>query len=826
MAAVSALRMRFAYHLATGLHNTLGVSHTTPEKSLFSAQTERPSVSGRTRRMWNARHWLVLLTALAAGASFIDSAPREALAQERPTNASASLEAQTESGATTRLPVVSETLQIRLDDGYASALHRHVFQNETATRLEGTYRLMVGEGATATGFAYWNGEEKIVGEMFEREAAREIYEALSGMRRDPGLLEQTGEGSFSFRVFPIEPGEKKRIEVTTGRLLQRRRGKIEYRTRLSRPDAAFDIELRDHRGVTGLDSSTHAITSEPLEGGAVRVRIGAPKDPKADPELVLTYANTDVEVLHATLHKGDSNPSSRYFSLALGTKSTTEKRAPHDVTLVLDRSGSMGGEPMAAAKAAAKKVVDQLESTDAVNIIAFDDKVESLFAKPQVLDAATRAKVERFIGGIDSRGGTEIAKALERALAAQTKDARPDVVFFLTDGQSDGPSAIKVASSDTSDTAVFTVGLGEGVDKALLGKIASLRHGRFTFVADARAVGAELPKLLAQLSPPVFTDLRLTADGATLDGVYPATLPDLFHDDELRVSGRIDGSKAAKVVLEAKEKGSPRRFEVAVDPTSGSSAPWVARSWALSRVGDLLEQERGNANDTERTHIHEEIVDLGLTWDLVTPYTSFLALPEKEITKELAGAVGSMRERRAKLLAANKDAATLSRSAMPPGDPILKVRAPKNARRVTAYFPFGLTQDLFWDEGSEQWLTRFLVPKDVADGTYEVPVSIVLADGRVEASKASYTIDAKEPAFEVFTEERPGGVFVRVLVDEPAQEVRVGLADGALTLTPSADKLTFEAFVPLASGQRAFRIVVADRARNESDRMIELGIVR
>lgn len=773
---------------------------------------------------WATKHGLLLVAALGIAVATVDARPRDAFAQEMPANAGASLEAQSEDGATARLPVVSEAVAVRIDDGYATSTHRHVFQNESKTRLEGVYRLMVGEGATATGFAYWNGEEKIVGEMFEREAARQVYEALSGMRRDPGLLEQTGEGSFSFRVFPIEPGERKRIEVTTGRLLQLRRGNIEYRARIARPDAAFDVEIRDGRGVRSVASATHAITVEPMEGG-VKVKVGAPKDPASTtPELVLTYANTSTETLHATLHEGEG---AGYFSVAFDTKPAApgEKRAPHDVTLVLDRSGSMEGEPMAAAKAAALKVIDQLEPGDAVNVIAFDDKVESLFDKPHVLDADTRKKADVFVNKIGARGGTEIAKALERALASQTLDARPDVVFFLTDGQSDGPSAIKVASADTSGTAVFTVGLGSGVDKALLGKIASLRHGRFTFVADARAVGAELPKLLAQLSPPVLTDLKLSAEGAKLDLVYPSVLPDLFQDDELRVAGRASGTKAAKIVLEAKERGVPRRFEVAIDPAAPSKRPWVARTWALARVGDLLEQERGNTNDKEREHMHDEIVDLGLTWDVVTPYTSFLALPEKEITKDVSSAVTSMRERRAKLLAANKDAATLSRSAMPPGDPILKVRAPKSARRVTAYFPFGLTQDLVWDEGAEQWLTRFLVPKDVADGTYEVPVSIVHADGRVEASVASYTIDAHEPAFEVFTEIRPGGVFVRVLVDEPALEVRIGgLGLSPVALAAAPDKLEFTGFVPLAAGDHALRIVVADKARNESDRVVKMVV--
>jgi Ca-activated chloride channel family protein len=225
--------------------------------------------------------------------------------------------------------------------------------------------------------------------------------------------------------------------------------------------------------------------------------------------------------------------------------------------------------------------------------------------------------------------------------------------------------------------------------------------------------------------------------------------------------------------------------------------------------------------------MHEEIVDLGLTYDVVTPYTSFLAVPEKELNEAARDAVSSVRERRAKLLAANKDAAALSRLNMPPGDPILRVAAPRDAQRVTAYFPFGLVQDLYWDEGTEQWMTRFLVPKNVPDGVYDVKVAVTHADGHVEASITQYTIDAREPAFEVLVEPRAGGAFVRVLVDEPAKEVRVAEAvhpETAVSLAPSADGLTFTGFVQLAGGTHALRVVVADRARNESDRLMTVQV--
>src|SRR5271166_891597 len=157
---------------------------------------------------------LVLATTLGQG-------PTPAWGQSSPEAPApaAALEARSEDGASTLLPLLGETLRARIDDGHATANYTHVFQNESSVRVEGNYRLLVGEGATATGFAYYNGEEKIVGEIFERQDAQEVYDALTGLKRDPGLLEQSGEGGFAFHVFPIEPGEKKRVEVATSRWL-------------------------------------------------------------------------------------------------------------------------------------------------------------------------------------------------------------------------------------------------------------------------------------------------------------------------------------------------------------------------------------------------------------------------------------------------------------------------------------------------------------------------------------------------------------------------------------------------------------------------------
>ena len=769
----------------------------------------------------------------SASASASANGNANAVAPERPL--AAGLDARTENGATAALPLTDETLAVTIHDGHATAVYDHVFQNETGSRLEGNYHLLVGDGATATGFAYWNGEEKIVGEIFERDAARGVYEAMTGLHRDPGLLEQAGEGAFSFRVFPIAAGERKHVQVSTSRWVPRRDGVIEYRARLSRADAKVAIVVDDARGISSLESTSHDLAIEKTSATSWKATAVRPKG--TGDEVVLRYQVAAPPLsLAASVHHDDGEPAFFTATIAAPRTPAANARPGTDVTLVLDRSGSMSGDSIESARAAAKAIVERLDARDRVNVIVFDDKVDVLFSEPEKLTDGVRRQVDRFIDDIQVRGGTDIAAALSRALASQKKDAQPDVVLFLTDGQSDGPAAVKVAAADTSDTRVFTVGIGLGVDKALLTRLASIKHGRFTFVPDPRAVKEEFPKVLSQLEEPALTDVTLRAEGdpsVKIERMYPATIGDLFPGDELRVFGRATGqgagTGATKLVLEGKEHGVPRRFETAIDTSSAQARPWVARGWARARIDDLLEQTREKGESEE---LKNEAIELGLAFEIVTPYTSFLAIPESEMTAAAKAATTSMRDKRKAILAANKDAAALSRLNMPPGDPILKVSAPRDAKRVTAMFPFGVSQDLAWDEFSESWMTRFLVPKDVADGAYEIPVVIVLADGKVTATTVSYTIDSSAPAVNVDARVVDGGVELRVTTDEPALEVRaIGIGVGGSAVVLGAgdggrDATTFFGRVALPPGKHRVRVVVADRARNEAEKTVDVEVPR
>lgn len=744
-----------------------------------------------------------------------------ALATPSPAAAADRLQAVTEAGTPGRIVLVEERVSATIDDQYVQATLRGVYQNEDDVVLEGQYNVTVGDDATVEGFAYWNGESKIVGEVFEKDTATAVYEEVTGLGRDPGLLEQHGEGSFGFRVFPIAPGERKPVEVDVGAYLRRVGNTVQMRLPVESSDAEVSIVLNDTRGVGDVRSSSHEIELERVSPGALEVR--ARRSKASTDAFVLEY-DLDAQpwTLSTAMHRDSGYDGFVHVSLATPTEVAAGAIEAKDVTLVLDRSGSMEGAPLAQAKTAAANIIRRLRAEDRVNVVLFDDGVESLFPMPQKVTAKVREQATMYIGAVNDGGGTNIAGAIKEVLARQLEDAQPDIVMFLTDGQSDAQQALDEAKRASSRARLFTVGLGSGVERSLLSRLASLRRGRFTYIESASAIPAKMSQLYTQIESPLLVDLELELEGATLLRAYPRTLPDLFVGDELRVAARVRGEGPATLRLKGVRDGKPFVVEAAVEIPAAADRGWVGRRWGKARVDDLLEEIALHGSTHE---LRNEALELALAYDLVTPFTSFLAIPASELTETAAQSLEQARQRKAAIKAAHPDAVALSRRAMPPGDPVLSLRAPADAQQVTAYFPFGLVKDLQWDPELEQWTTRFLVPNRVSDGEYAIQVVIVHADGTTEIATVDYTIDSEADPLHLSVEVAEGGVRLLAHSDERLREV-VGIVGGmrfSLEKT-SDDGQTYGTTLDLPPGSHTVVVVATDLARNESEQRITVEV--
>ncbi len=716
------------------------------------------------------------------------------------------------------LPLERETLAITIENQHTTTLLSQQYVNNSKEVLEGVCSLRAGPNTKVQGFAYWNGAVKIRGEVFEKQAAAQVYAETTGLKRDPGLVEQTGEGSFSFRVFPIQPNEHKRIELTLSQRLPREGSHVEYRVPLANPEAAITVSLRDSRELGHLVSPTHHLTVQQSNG---TTSVTATPQTKQEKEFVFGYDIQEPPYRLSVVKHQDPGQVA-YLTISLATEPTSQRTAK-DVTIVLDHSGSMGGPPMTEARIAAKEVVSRLTNQDRLNVIAFDDQVQSLYTRMEPVTEQSRAAALRFLDGVQEGGGTNIGLALTEALKHQRANADRPLILLLTDGESDAAEVFSVAEQDKSKVRVFTVGLGPGVNRPLLSRLSDMKRGKFTYIQSADAIRPAIARLFGLVETAALRAPELTLEGGQFLQMQPSTLPDLAPGEELVVTARATGTGLARLVLKGTGSRGPVESEVRIQLGAAETHPWVGRLWAEERTNRILEDISLKGETEERKN---EAIELAIAYGFVTPYTSFLAIPESELTQATSQLMGDMRARKKAILAKRPDAVALSRSEMPPGDPVLTVDAPRDALRVTAFFPFGLEKDLAFDPELKLWRVRFLVPKEVADGHYKVPVMVITRDGHVEFLSGSYTIDSSEPEFAPEVRCHSGAMALSVVTQQPMREVWAAfVADPSrrirLNLVANDSSRThYMATLKLALKDARVRIVVTDQARNEADEVV------
>ena len=134
---------------------------------------------------------------------------------------------------------------------------------------------------------------------------------------------------------------------------------------------------------------------------------------------------------------------------------------------------------------------------------------------------------------------------------------------------------------------------------------------------------------------------------------------------------------------------------------------------------------------------------LSRKYKFVTPYTSFLAAPRALLRPRL----------------------------IRPGDPVLRVKTDESITSVVAMFPFGLVKKLRYLTDEDTWQTRFLAPKDLADGTYRVRLLLRDRQGRVFRESKTFVIASQPPMVKV--QARSASNFIAERFGEAARE-RVG----------------------------------------------------
>lgn len=298
--------------------------------------------------------------------------------------------------------------------------------------------------------------------------------------------------------------------------------------------------------------------------------------------------------------------------------------AARDIALVIDRSGSMGGEKMEQARAALTAVLSGLGTQDTFSLVAFDGEVEAFQTAAVPATPANIAAAQGFVEGLLADGGTNIHDALQVAfgsLPGQT--SHPRYVVFLTDGQAtagetDTEAILAMARAHNEIGArIFTFGIGFDVNTILLDKLALESEGDAIYINPGQPVDVAVEGFFAQIVDPVLTDPALDVSGIGGSVVVPAALSDLFGGQTMTVLGRYTQPGLGRIVLSGVD--AEYSFDVTL-PAHSVRDGFVPRVWARRRVGELLGQIKlGDADPA----IVAEALALAHRYGVVTDFTYF-----------------------------------------------------------------------------------------------------------------------------------------------------------------------------------------------------------
>lgn len=500
------------------------------------------------------------------------------------------------------LGLKSHDVSVEILDGIAKTTVEENFENHTSRRLEGTFNFPLPSDASVSRLALEVNGKIEEGTCLERDRAREVFESIVRRMQDPALLEWQPGGFFKCRVFPIEPHATKRVIVAYTQALSCFQGRMTYvypmvseKTR-THPPEEVKISLRARFGgaLAKIESPSHRLDVQRKSAGEASMSFRAAHyRPNNDFVVTMEPGEEDVRVVS---HKPDGEDG--YFA-CFATPRGGGERTPGHYAFVLDVSASISAPRLEVAKRLVRAMLERRIAGDRFEILAHNVEVE----RSGEVDVRS---ANDFMDRLRPIGGSDVLKALLAAGDAE-------VIYIGKGAPSFGETDPAKILGAVKGRRIRTIAVGSDANGVLLEKLGGMMR-----VNPNDDVNKRVAEIAATLGSPVLSDVKVDGGEAVYDVVG---VRDLFYGERLVVSGRYRGEKAKLAIT-----GRAYRREVHVSfPLKEEGNNYVRRLWAQRKVADLLTEGAGK---------RQEVTELGVKYQIMTPYTSFLVLENEQMWKD------------------------------------------------------------------------------------------------------------------------------------------------------------------------------------------------
>lgn len=555
------------------------------------------------------------------------------------------------------------------------------FKNQGTQWLEAVYVFPLDDQAAISAMQMRIGERLIKGKIAEKKAARKQYQLAKKRGQKAALSEQQRANLFTQRVANIAPGETVEVELTVVQSVKLQDmaelGGLQFKLRIpttltprfipGEPIPSQDLQLDQHGWAQATKSVPDAAKITPpminsadiinpmslqlvLDAGLPLASVESPSHKllvqKSADEHRISLANGVVAMDRDFILQWSPNPSNQpraalfrqskeqsdFAMLMMLPPQNLLAPLPREVIYIIDTSGSMDGESIIQAKAALASAIRQMNDGERFNIIEFNSNF-SLFSSQAVdMNMHNRMQALDFVSALQSGGGTKMLPALQEALKNKPQEGFLKQVVFITDGSVGNETELfREINKLLGDSRLFTVGIGSAPNGFFMRKAAEFGRGSHRYISRLDQVSKEIGMLFKQLSAPVLRDVKITWPEHLKVQALPSRIADLYMGEALLIQAKLSDKNASEiiggnVVVQGQLATGPWQQSIPLGALADSQHKGLSNLWGRKKIAELEDEKTLGRNPEE---VKQAVLRVALAEQLLSPYTSFIAVEEK-----------------------------------------------------------------------------------------------------------------------------------------------------------------------------------------------------
>ncbi|HLZ18129.1 MAG TPA: VWA domain-containing protein, partial [Smithellaceae bacterium] len=392
------------------------------------------------------------------------------------------------------------------------------------------------------------------------------------------------------------------------------------------PKTTFDMNVTINAGMTVKDLTcpSHRVKTAYQSASQVKVALDKSEANGGNRDYILRY-RLDGDKISTGLLLSQGDKENFFVLMMQPPKRISNANIPgREYIFIVDVSGSMHGFPLSISKKLLSNLIGHLRPTDKFNVLLFSGG-SSLMAEESL--PATSANIQRAISTIDRQqggGGTELLPALKRALSLKKDEGFSRSVVIVTDGYvSVEEEAFNLIRNNLGNANMFAFGIGSSVNRHIIEGMAHVGLGEPFIITKPDAAEGQAERFRKMIQSPVLTQVKVKFNGFETYAVEPVAVPDVLAERPVLVFGKWRGNPKGTITLSGiTGEGQYSETVKVADYKPSKDNAALKYLWARHRITILSDYNKLHSDDKRV----KEVTELGLSYNLLTAYTSFVAV--------------------------------------------------------------------------------------------------------------------------------------------------------------------------------------------------------